>query len=152
VTCEAQVSKIWSGSGYTAAEPTTLQRPQTHQWFALLRGERSQAKAVVVEKRDDSFGLNRELRPVGTQPQFSFRLKKGAKYHMLPLDLEWISTTQFVVANWPWPMHDPHCRLLKGVVNTQRLRRRIGATPMSINILLNILYIVATYGHLTSIN
>lgn len=36
--------------------------------------------------------------------------KKGTKYHMLPLDLEWTSTMQFVVANWPWPMHDPHCR------------------------------------------
>jgi hypothetical protein len=79
-------------NGHAAAEPTTPQsaEAQTHQWFALRRGERSQAvQAVVVEKRDDRFGSNR-------QPQFSFRFKRGAKYHMLPLDLEWISTTHAV--------------------------------------------------------
>jgi hypothetical protein len=107
--CKRRACEIQCGSGHTAAEPTTPQRPQTHQWFALRRSERSQAHAVVVEKRDDRFGSNRESRPVGTQLQFSFYLKKGTKYHMLPLDLEWTSTMQFVVANWPWPMHDPHC-------------------------------------------
>jgi hypothetical protein len=79
VTCE-----IWSGSGsgHTAAEPTTQQRSQTHQWFALQRGERSQAHAVVVEKRDDRFGSNRKTSWHATAVFISF--KKDAKYHMLP--------------------------------------------------------------------